>query len=292
VITFFLPGVISGTDMPRISIMLLIICLLLIAAPGAHAGQHLTLWVHPYLPATELTRRFAPLAEHLSQTLSRPVEIRIARSYQAHLDFVGRDLADIAYIGPASYVQLAEQYGPKPLLAKLELQGAPFFHGMIVARQDSPIQTLADLKGKRFAFGDPNSTMSHIVPRALLAAAGVPLDSLARHDYLGSHHDVALAVLGGYFDAGAVKEEVFYAYQKRGLKMLAQGPPIPSHLFLTRADLPAPLVAQLQAALLAINDLPGKGTILTVLEESASGLLPVADQDYDSLRQLMDNLTP
>jgi phosphonate transport system substrate-binding protein len=273
-------------------IFLIIWLLLVIAAPGAHAGQHLTLWIHPYLPATELTRRFAPLAAHLSQTLGRPVDIRVARSYQSHLDFVGRDLADLAYVGPASYVQLTEQYGPKPLLAKLELQGAPFFHGMIIAREDASIQTLADLKGKRFAFGDPNSTMSHVVPRALLAAAGVSLDSLARYDYLGSHHDVALAVLGGYFDAGAVKEEVFYAYRKRGLKIVAQGPPIPSHLFLTRADLPAPLVAELRTALLAINNLPAKEALLSVLEESASGLLPVEDLDYEGLRQLMDNLTP
>jgi phosphonate transport system substrate-binding protein len=278
--------------MPRSSSIFLIIWLLLIAVPVVHADPPLTLWIHPYLPATELTRRFSPLATHLSQALGRPVEIRVARSYQSHLDFIGRDFADLAYIGPASYVQLTAQYGRKPLLAKLELQGAPFFHGMIVARQDAPIKSLADLKGKRFAFGDPNSTMSHIVPRALLAEAGVPLDSLARYDYLGSHHDVALAVLGGYFDAGALKEEVFYAYQKRGLKIVAQGPPIPSHLFLTRADLPPSLIAELRTAFLAINYLPGKETILAALEESASGLLPVTDQDYESLRQLMDNLTP
>jgi phosphonate transport system substrate-binding protein len=282
---------ITGTTMPVI-FLLCFVLLFSLSGTGTAAGQSLTLWIHPYLPATELTKRFSPLASHLEASLGLPVEIRVQKSYQAHLDFVGRDLADFAYVGPASYIQITEQYGRKPLLAKLEVSGMPFFHGMIVVRQDSPIQELADLKAKSFAFGDPNSTMSYFAPRSLLAAAGVPLESLARHDYLGSHHDVALAVLGGYFDAGAVKQEVFYAYEKRGLKIVAQSPPIPPHLFLTRADLPPSLVAGLRAALLDINSLPGKAAVLKVMEESATDLLPVLDSDYDGLRQLMNELAP
>ncbi|MFU8819089.1 MAG: phosphate/phosphite/phosphonate ABC transporter substrate-binding protein [Desulfurivibrio sp.] len=253
----------------------------------AWADHHLTLWVHPYLPATELITRFTPLAEHLSRELNRPVEIRVQKSYQAHLDTVGRDLADIAYVGPVSYVHVTRQYGSKPLLAKLEVEGAPHFHGVIVARKDSDLQALTDLKGRSFAFGDLNSTMSHIVPRAMLNAAGIPVQVLARYDFLGSHHDVALAVLGGYFDAGAVKQEVYAVYEPRGLKTLAQTPPISSHLFLTRADLPPELIARLRQALLAINQLPDKEKLLGAMEDSATGLLPVTDQEYDDLRQIM-----
>ena len=277
--------------MPVKSIVSLLLLFLVFASTPCSAGEKgLTLWIHPYLPATELIRRFSPLAVYLSKAVDRPVNIRVQKSYQAHLDFIGRDLADIAYIGPASYVQISEQYGHKPLLAKLEVEGKPFFHGVIITRQDSPILTLADLAGKSFAFGDPNSTMSHEVPRAIMTAAGVGLGQLAYHDYLGSHHDVALAVLGGYFDAGAVKEEVFHAFQKRGLKALARTPPIPPHLFLTRADLPPDLVTRLRAALLAINTMPDKENILAVMEDSATGLLPVTDNDYRVLRSIMEEI--
>jgi hypothetical protein len=48
---------------------------------------------------------------------------------------------------------------------------------MIIARNDSNIRTLADLAGKRFAFGDPNSTMSHFVPRTVLAGAGLSVST-------------------------------------------------------------------------------------------------------------------
>lgn len=268
-------------------VFLLLMFLLLGAAPCSAGDKTLTLWIHPYLPATELVRRFSPLADYLGKVIGRPVDIRVQKSYQAHLDFIGRDLADIAYVGPASYVHIVDQYGHKPLLAKLEVEGKPFFHGMIIARHDASIRTLADLAGKSFAFGDPNSTMSHVVPRAMITAAGVGLDRLANHDYLGSHHDVALAVLGGYFDAGAVKEEVFQVYRNRGLKALARTPPIPPHLFLTRADLSPALISLLRAALLAVNTMPDKESILAIMEDSATGLLPVSEDDYLDLRTIM-----
>ncbi len=257
---------------------------------GSSASNNLTLWVHPYLPATELTKRFAPLAAYLSEKLNRTVSIRVQKSYQAHLDFVGRDQADIAYLGPVSYIHMKDQYGSKPLLAKFEVNGNPFFYGIIITRKDSGIKTLDDLAGKNFAFGDPNSTMSHIVPRGMLINAGITTDTLQRYDFLNSHHNVALAVLGGYFDAGGVKEEVYYEFEGKGLQMVAKSPPIPEHLFVTRSSLPQALIEQIRFHLINVEKSPNKETILSSIKPSVTNLLPVADQDYDPLRDIMKSL--
>jgi phosphonate transport system substrate-binding protein len=255
--------------------------------PQAAAGEGLELWVHPYLPATALIKRFSPLTAFLSEQLGMPVAIRIQKSYRDQIDFVGQDQADIAYLGPVSYLKIHDDFGPKPLLARLKVDGKPFFHGMIIVQQDSPIRQLSDLVGKKFAFGDPNSTMSHVVPRAHLKKAGIPLDLLGDYEFLGSHHDVALGVLGGYFDAGGVKEEVFYEYQARGLRMLAQSPPISEHVFVTRANLAPELVARLRQAFMAVNEDPRQAEILTAIKKTVTGFAPVTDRDYDELRELM-----
>lgn len=256
-------------------------------APEVSAGDSLSLWVHPYLPATELVKRFKPLTTYLSSELGIPVEIRVHKSYQTHIDFVGRDQADIAYLGPVSYLRIFENFGSKPLLARLMVRGAPFFHGMIIVRQDSPIKKLSDLVGKSFAFGDPNSTMSHVVPRAHLKKAGIDLKSLSRHEFLGSHHDVALGVLGGYFDAGGVKEEVFYKYEKRGLRILSKSPPISEHVFMARSNLAPELIERLRKAFLTVNNYPQKDDILKSIKKSVTGFAPATDRDYDELRELM-----
>lgn len=260
--------------------------------PAAAAEQPapLTLWIHPYLPATELVKRFAPLARYLGDNLGREVRVRVQHSYQSQIEFVGRDLADLAFMGPAGYVSMRRQFGDKPLLAILEEKGAPVFHGMIIVRDDAALQQLADLKGQSFAFGDPNSTMSSIVPQAMLKQAGVQLSDLGHYDFLNSHHDVALAVLGGFFSAGAVKDEVFRAYRTRGLRALATSPLIPDHLFLTRSNLEPELVAELRRLLLALNGHPAKKEILGEIKDAATGLAPVTAADYHPLAEMMELL--
>ncbi len=274
----------------RIIFYLIFFTLFLIRPIGSSASENLTLWIHPYLPATELTKRFAPLTAYLSEKLNRTVYIRIQPNYQAHLDFIGRDQADIAYLGPIPYIRMKNQYGPKPLLAKLEVKGSPFFYGMIIARKDSGINVIGDLAGKSFAFGDPSSTMSHIVPRGMLLNAGITLTSLQRHDFLNSHQNVALAVLGGYFDAGAVKEEIFHEFEDKGLTMVAKSQPVPEHLFVTRSNLPLELIAQIRSHLVGIEKSPNKETILKSIKAGVTNLLPAADKDYDTLRDVIKSL--
>ena len=123
-------------------------------------AEELSLYIQPYLPATELVKRFNPLASYLSEKLGTSVHIKVSNSYGRHIDFSGRDKADISYLGPGPYIKMVEKYGRKPLLVRLEVRNSPVYYGIIVARRDSPIKTSADLKGKKFAFGDQNSTMS------------------------------------------------------------------------------------------------------------------------------------
>ena len=278
--------------------LLLSLCLIVTASLLSRPSQaaemerptKLTLWIHPYLPATELVRRFTPLAEYLSSKLEIPVGIRIQQSYQAHIDFVGRDLADLAFMGPASYVSMRLRYGNKPLLATVEENNQPAFHGKIIVREDSPLSDLSQLKGESFAFGDPNSTMSYFVPRAMLKKAGVELKDFSSYDFLNSHHDVALAVLGGFFSAGAVKDEVFLEYRERGLRALATSPPIPDHPFVARADLPPELLFQLSRVMLEINQDPKREHILGNIKKNITGLAPPDPAVYDALSEMMGSL--
>ena len=271
----------------RRCLLLVFLSCLFFSPAAAQEPKELTLWVHPFMQATELVKRFTPLANYLAAELKLPVHVRVQSSYQSHLDFVGQDQADLAYVGPATYVLLRKKYGPKPLLARVEEKGASFFHGVIIVRQDSPVTTFAQLKGKSFAFGDTNSTMGHIVPRAMLAEAGVDVNQLGRYEFLSSHENVALAVLNGYFDAGGVRDEFFAEYEPQGLRALATSPPMPEHLFLARSTLPAPLIERLRVLLCAVDSRPGKKELLTAIKKTATALVPAAPQDYDTLERLI-----
>ena len=274
----------------QLTAILVFAVLLATASTRATAADTLILAVHPYLPAKELIGRFTPLANYLSKEIGSPVSVRIGHDYQEHIEFVGNDQADIAYLGPAAYVKVVTAYGKKPLLTRLEINGKPQFLGHIIVRTESPIRTLTDLKGKRFAFGDRDSTMSHLVAQYMLEQAGVTMDRLADHKFLGSHSNVALGVLTGDFDAGAVKNEVYVKYQPQGLRSLADTPYFSEHLFVTRSTLSSGMVARIRQAMLALDNAPDGERILRAINPQATALVTVADSDYNNLRQILKGL--
>lgn len=275
----------------------LMLCSLLMLAIVPHAlatetlsTQPLVMGIHPYKSASSLLVMYKPLAAYLSRKTGRPVNVAIAKDYATHIRLIGEDKVDIAYMGPASYIELVSRYGKKPLLARQEIHGRPTFQGKIIVRQDSPLQTLANLVGTRFAFGDPASTMSHLVPRYMLLEAGVTVDRLAKYAFLRSHDNVALAVLAGDYDAGAVKEGVYNKYQPRGLKILATTPALSEHLFVSSKLIDDDVRQNISEALLRLKNDPQGTDIMYTLKPGMTAWVEVSDTDYDNLRMVIEML--
>jgi len=190
-------------------------------------------------------------------------------------------------MGPASYVKMANDFSNKPLLARLEIKGNPWFQGNIIARKDSGITSLTDLKGKHIAYGDPSSTMSYIVPHYMLHKAGIYNDPFTKHQFLYSHSNVALGVLSGDFDAGAVKPAVFRKYEAEGLQIIAKTPKISEHLFVARNDLPELQIEKLRNAMLNIKSSNNGMVALRSIKKSITGLVKVTNSDYENLREII-----
>lgn len=255
-------------------------------AAGA-APEPLVFAIHPFLPPADLQARFTPLANLLGAATGRPVIVRVGRTYEEHDEAIGTDAVDIAYMGPAAYVSVVSRYGPKPILARQVVHGDPMLRGEIIVRQDSAIESLQELKGKRFAFGDRLSAGSYVVAAAMLRQAGVPESALGSRSFLGSHKNVALAVLAGDYDAGAVDEQVFDAYAERGLRSLAPQTPVPEYLVITSAKLPAALRDTLRRTLLHLQDSAEGRAAMAGLEPDFTQFVPAQDSDYDGLRAIM-----
>lgn len=254
------------------------------------AQAELVLGVHPFKPATRLVDAFTPLTQYLGDKLGQRVTLRISQDYQAHIDATGHNAFDIAYLGPSLYVKLRDAHGERPLLARQRIGARPVFHSKIFVRANSPINDLAGLAGKRFAFGDPKSTMGHLVPRYQLWQAGITVDRLAGYRFVGDHVNIALGVLAGEFDAGAIKEDVFYQYEKRGLRAIATSEPISDHLFVASSRMPPALVDRLRDIMLGMHQDPRGREALQAVTAGINALVPVQDSDYDSLRAVLKKL--
>jgi len=253
-------------------------------------SNEMTLGVHPYKSVSKLQKYYLPLTEYLSNKLNTKVNLSIAKDYETHIDLIGKDVIDMAYLGPASYVAMVNKYGKKRLLVRQLIKGKPTFKGHILAREDSTINSLADLENKSFAFGDPNSTMSHLVPRYMLIKNGITKDKLRKMAFLGSHDNVAIAVLTGEFDAGAVKEAVYYKYKDKGIKSLAATPDLSEHLFVVSNKMSEKKVKEIKNILLDLKNSSEGKEILKGIKKTITAMGSVTDKDYDNLREMLNLL--
>lgn len=261
---------------------------LLVSPVSAKTGE-LILGIHPYLPALELEKRFSPLADYLSKNLGTRVTIKVSPSYIEHIQRVARGEVDIAYLGPVPLVRAYKINPDLKLLARLEVDGKPVFSGKIVTHDNSGIDNLQQLKSKKFAFGSKSSTMSHLVPRYELIQAGV-FEQLAGFKHLKGHKSVAIAVMLGKYDAGAVKEEVFNLYKDQGMKLIHTTQPISEHVFVASEQLPEAKIKLIRESLLSIKQAESGLGVIQSIKPDVTNLVPVNFSDYNNLKVLLDEL--
>ncbi len=241
--------------------------------------------VVPLKNAVEMNRKFAPLVEYLGRRLGMDLIIKVGKDYPEAIEDLGTGRALISYQTPTTYIEGKHKYGVR-LLGYFEQNGSPTYRSVIVVSRSSGIRSVAELRGKRFAFGSEKSTGSTLVPMAMLAEAGITLNDLSGHAFLGSHDSVASAVLKGEFDAGGMMESVVAEFAEKGLEVIKVSEPIPQFPICATRDLPPDLVGRIVEALLSIPD----PSIPRAIDRGYTRFLRAEDSDFDGVRQMVKRL--
>ncbi|HEX5050535.1 MAG TPA: PhnD/SsuA/transferrin family substrate-binding protein [Planctomycetota bacterium] len=243
---------------------------------------------YSFRKATEVWKQFQPATRELSCLLTRQmgqpteVELLVTKTYEECVDGLVDGDIDLVRVGPASYV-LAKQRNPAIQLLAAEREDSRGV-GLIVVRADSPLQKLTDLVGKKFAFGDDQSTIGRYLSQAELVRAGVLGKDLASFQYLQRHDIVFKAVELGDFDAGALHADCFHEMNRSSqvkLRVLHSFDNVPKP-WVARAGLDAKITAALRESLLHMDN-PKALKALKV-----PGLAPVTDAEYDLVRRGME----
>ena len=113
---------------------------------------------------------------------------------------------DLAVMGASSYasIYLKDPNAVTPVLTTKQEDGSNGYYSIMVARKDSGIKTLADAKGKKLGFADPDSTSGYLVPNVSLPKdIGMPVKQyFSETGFGGGHENLVLGVLDKKFDVG------------------------------------------------------------------------------------------
>jgi phosphonate transport system substrate-binding protein len=174
-------------------------------APELGSEENPIIWA--FVPSGEMERVSAgaqSVADLLHEKTGLYFDTLVATEYAGVIEALRSDppAAHVASLATFAYVMAADMGVAESALVSSRF-GNAFYNGQIIARTDSGVTKLADLKGKTFARPDPLSTSGWIIPMITLKAAGVDPERDIKVVDAGSHDAVVAAVYNGEVDGGA-----------------------------------------------------------------------------------------
>ena len=256
---------------------------------AAHADTPAVLRVSaiPDAAPTELQRKFKPLGEYLSQATGMKVVFTPVSDYAAVVESLATKKLDLAWLGGFTYVQAKIRTNGTAIPIVQRAEDAVFTSKFITA--DPAIKTLADLKGKTFAFGAPSSTSGSLMPRFFLQQDGLnPEKDFKTVAYSGAHDATVAFVAAGKAEAGVLNTSVWdklvesKKVDTSKVRVFATTPTYFDYNWTVRGDLDPAIVKKLTAAFLALD--PSKPEHKAIMDlQRASKFIATDSKNYDGI---------
>lgn len=256
----------------------------------AQQGDELKFGFTPVLSPAEMRANFEPLMTYLSDAIGRKVVLYIAKDYGDLRTQMESGQVDIGSFSPFAYVD-AQRGGKIRIIAQSILDHAATYRGLIIARKDSGIRSIADLEGKRFAFVDPKSASGYVYPRAMLIEKGVnPEHYFKETIFAGGHDKVIAAVLESRVDAGAIYDGALGVAKGQGiatdgLVTLSSTDPIPHDAIAVRVGMDVALARKIQVALVDLDKSEAGRRVIAQSTKKLTGHVVAEDSLFDVVRR-------
>jgi ABC-type phosphate/phosphonate transport system substrate-binding protein len=217
-------------------------------------------------------------------------------NYNALVDaFVSREV-DLAWNGPLAYVKIRRRLpGGSCVVAMRDMDVN--FTTQFITHPDSPIYTVQDLRGKRFAFASRGSVQAGLLAYYFLKQAGLhPNTDLAlatfsedrRQDGPAGETGVIALVRSRQYDAGAVSAYTLRTLQEKGqmqageVRVFWRSPGYSHCCFTAHGDIDATVADRITAAFTTMRqDNPAHRQVLEL--EGCQGFVPGTAEGYDLL---------
>lgn len=155
--------------------------------------------------AQDRQKQYECFLPYVAKMFQVPAKIFVAKDYAGTMEGLLGGTLDYAWLGASGYagVYLRNKDAVKPVMTRRSIGGALGYHSVLVARADSGIKKMEDLKGKVVGYADPNSTSGYLIPSIEWPKQGIDPDTyFGKTVFSGGHENNVLAVLNGDVAAG------------------------------------------------------------------------------------------
>ena len=233
---------------------------------------------------------YAPLLDYLSTHLDRPVQLLQRGTYAEINELIRTGGADVAFVCGGAYVEAQREFGME-LLAAPQVRGETTYYSYIIVPADSSIQSMMDLRGKRFAFSDPLSNSGYLAPIWLLYQMNEKPEEFFSSIIFTYSHDNSIRAVAEHIVDGAAVDSLVYEYAiahdptfSDKTRVIAKEGPFGIPPVVIHPQIGSELKEEIRAALLEAHTTPDGQQALAVL--MIDRFVVVDDSVYDSIRKM------
>ncbi len=247
----------------------------------------------------ETMQRFLPLTRYLSDKVGVEFVTVPVDTHDFEKRFKGGEFA-FTHTNSLLYIILKENYQLQLIASEKRGKFGSRTAGAIIARKGSGIEKLADIRGKRMAFGPMLAPTGYLAEYDLMVRAGIDPERDLGYYAIPSgsykHEKVIYGVLFGQFDVAAAPALDLEVMAREGkiapddLVILAQSPLVPYCTFGAAKNTDPALVAKVRKALLELkpsDTVEINGERVKVMKSAwIDGYEELLDSDYNSIREM------
>jgi phosphonate transport system substrate-binding protein len=269
------------------------------APPEEAARSSLVMAFVPSQQAQTVLVSAKPIADYVGKELGVPITAQVPTSYAAVTEAMTSGNVDIAWVGPLDYVIGHDKNGAEPMTKSVR-KGVAGYHAFIISRKGSGINSIKDLKGKSFAFGDPVSASSNLYPKYFMKQNGIdPEKDLGKAVNISNQTAIATSVCNGVVDAGAIYDD---ARTNPGADTACPGiidktqiifttPLIPGDPQIVRHQMNSAQKKKVYGAMIKLGTDPAMAQYLKALF-TIEKTVPATDSDYNEIRTIVKAVNP
>lgn len=241
---------------------------------------------------------YSDLLAYLGHKLNRRVELVQRQTYAEVNDLVKNGDVDVAFVCTSAYVVGQRDFGMELLVAP-QVTGETVYYSLLIVPANSPARSMADLRGKVFAFTDPMSLTGRVYPTSLVKSLNAAPESFFSRIFFTYSHDNAIQAIANQMADGADVDSLVYSYlTARDLtiaprvRVIDRSPAFGIPPVVVSPNLSPQLKETLRELFLYMDSDPAGQTVLRNL--MIDRFVLVSDRIYDSARalELQVNVAP
>lgn len=263
-------------------------------APPKPGKKLVKISVQPIYSLHVMSQKYSPLFRYLAGETGYDIRVVSAMSYDNYLPTLEANQVHLGIQNPLAYITLAKTRGARPLAKTIELNGNTYYRGIIIARKDSGIQKIEDMRGQTAAAASRRAIGGFFAQAYLCSQHGLDVNKDLQLVFVDTQDAVVNAVYKGKVKVGFVREDALPPEKDKtdmnAIAAVAHTDYYPTWCVTAFAETPPEVAREITRALLNLD--PEKPEHRGILEAiGIAGFQEASDLDYDILRKAMDGLS-